>query len=185
MLGFNDLAEAVTLQYAGPYDFQIHAPAQGYNGPVIPGRDVMDVCIPYDDEFVSKVSGAIIDYDIKLTIIHTPVPMGTTEAIKSTLRDTHEVVYAPVLFNDKSPVEQTKFIGADTLPSIQDSMVHLSGLGYTVRPFSSSRLIELATEQLNLKFSLLEKWEHDAIVASANEGIPKEMLFEIMENKDV
>ncbi len=180
ILGVNDLAQAISMQYTGPYDVQFYAPAQGYNAHVSPGKDVMNVCIPYDEHFVHEVQTAITEFDIKLTIIHSPVPMGTTEKIQETLDPKYEVAYAPVLFNDKSPVDQTKFIGADTLPAIQSSMAHLSGLGYTMRPFSSSRLIELATDMVESRRGVLETWNKCLIERLEEEGIPPEMFYEII-----
>ena len=52
--------------------------------------DILDICLPYGENFISTVNSYIDLYLPKLTIIHSTVPVGTTKQIS------RPVVHSPV-----------------------------------------------------------------------------------------
>ncbi len=57
------------------------------------GVDVLHICYPDHDNFVSTTVNYIFDYHPKLTVIHSSVRVGTTDAVAE---DMESVVYSPV-----------------------------------------------------------------------------------------
>lgn len=56
--------------------------------------DVMHICLPYNDQFDSLTSEYLYEYNPKLTIIHSTVPVGTTAYIEEST--SFEIVHSPV-----------------------------------------------------------------------------------------
>jgi len=173
IMGYGELGRDVISKYAGAYDVQVYDPAKGYGAEIATGKDVLNVCIDYSKFFIEEVSKAISDGEPKLTVIHSTVPVGTTDALLKRVVTGTSIVYAP-------KIKDIKYIGADTMPGIQAAMAHLGPLGYTVKLFSSSRLMELSTTLIRAKIDALQKWEEGVAEAAKAEGIPPDMLAEII-----
>ena len=58
--------------------------------------EVLHICIPYIPNFVETVVDYINEYESKLTIIHSTVPVGTTRAVQECVEDA-PVVHSPVM----------------------------------------------------------------------------------------
>lgn len=53
--------------------------------------DIMNICIPYSDDFIKIVQDYISEYNPSLVIIHSTVPIGTTDKISD------KAVHSPIL----------------------------------------------------------------------------------------
>jgi len=74
--------------------------------------EYLNICIPYDNDFVNTVNAYVEEFKPALTIVHSTVPVGTTKKIKG------QAVHSPV--RGKHPNIQdglrcyVKFIGYNT-----------------------------------------------------------------------
>jgi len=135
ILGFGEVGKAIARFYKNPKikDLNTKEPL---------GRlDVLNVCIPYSKDFIEIVRKEINNSKPDLTIIHSTVPVGTTEkfgrrVIHSPIRGVHPHLY-------KQIKSFTKYIGAD---DIQDGLIaelHLNSLGIKTDIFTPARTTEL------------------------------------------
>ena len=105
--------------------------------------DVLNVCIPYDSNFINIVNGYIKKYNPKLTIIHSTVYPDTTKNILS-----NTVVYSPVIgihpHLKKSIKTFKKFIGADNKKSLFLAKKHFNKLKIKYKVLQNSKTVEVA-----------------------------------------
>jgi len=59
--------------------------------------DVVHICIPYSDTFVDVVCGYIARLRPSITIIHSTVKVGTTQAVEAHAGKECQIVYSPVM----------------------------------------------------------------------------------------
>jgi len=107
--------------------------------------DVLHVCIPYSRNFVYDVSGVIMGCKPKVTIIHSTIPVGTTDKIykdtganivHSYIRGIHPHLKKGILTFEKP-------IGG--LPkAVKLADAHLTSLNIKTKIFNSSKETELA-----------------------------------------
>jgi len=108
--------------------------------------DVMHVCIPYTERFI----GTVIDYGLRyapnLAIIHSTVPVGTTEHLSDTI-DFPLVVHSPVrgvhphLY--KGLKTFIKYVGGYG-DAVKKAIEHLKSIGIQTKYLGSSETTELA-----------------------------------------
>jgi len=135
ILGFGEVGKAIARFYKNPRikDLNTKEPLERL--------DVLNVCIPYSKEFIRIVKEEINNSKPDLTIIHSTVPVGTTEklgrrVVHSPIRGVHPHLYKQI----KSFV---KYVGAD---DIQDGLIaelHLNSLGIKTEIFTPARTTEL------------------------------------------
>jgi len=105
------------------------------------GVDVLNVCIPWSDNFIEIVKEEIDSIKPKLTIIHSTVEPETTKKIGGM------VVHSPVrgMHPDLAPGIKTfvKYVGTDNEEAGKMAKEHLESLGIKVRVFSPSVTTEL------------------------------------------
>lgn len=102
--------------------------------------NVMNVCIPYSDNFVSIVKEYQKRHNPKLTIIHSTVPVGTSRkcnAVHSPINGKH-----PNL--TKSIQTFIKFVGGNNGYNSYDAVRYLNKAGIRTKVFSSSESTEFA-----------------------------------------
>ena len=85
--GNGEVGSAIAETLSGEYDVEVFGKA-GTSGTC----DVLHVCFPHSDTFEAQVEDAALRYAPNLTIIHSTVPVGTTDSLATTLR----VVHSPV-----------------------------------------------------------------------------------------
>lgn len=98
--------------------------------------DVLNICIPYDENFVKTVVDEIKQTKAKLTIIYSTVAPLTTKEIKkksksvvvhSPVRGPHDILY-------KSLQIFTRYIGGESLADVKKAKDHFGFLDYKRRP---------------------------------------------------
>ena len=58
--------------------------------------DVLNICIPYTENFVEIVKNQICKSNPDLTIVHSTVMPGTTQKIKLILENKFKIVHSPI-----------------------------------------------------------------------------------------
>ena len=143
--------------------------------------NVLNICIPYDQNFIKNVVDQIKKLNPKLTIIHSTVPIGTTQKIKN-LIDV-EVAHSPVIgshpFLKKSLKTFTKYVGVDNKKTFLKAKKHFKQLKIKTKYASSFSHTETAKllcttyygiciawhyymneicKKYNIDFSFIQKW---------------------------
>lgn len=157
ILGFGEVGQAIAKFYANP------RLRQGYGGQAkikdlkrddgLEDVEVLHVCIPWNTNFVSIVKKEIKTIKPKLAIIHSTVPVGTTQSIgvmtvHSPIRGVHPNLYEGIKIF-------VKYIGADDENAGNAAKKHLESLGIKTEVIGSSK----TTEALKLWDTTQYAWQ--------------------------
>jgi UDP-N-acetyl-D-mannosaminuronate dehydrogenase len=155
--------------------------------------DILNVCIPYYNNFVFDIVNEINKFNPKLTIIHSTIPIGTTRLIENNINKKCKIVHSPIRGNHpklkKSLKIFIKYIGSNSKKSSLLCKKHFKKLGIKSKLLNSTEHTEAfklfcttyyglciiwhnemkkICEKFNLKFNLISKWNN-----SYNEGYLK------------
>ena len=126
--------------------------------------DVLDICIPYGENFILTVEKEIEICKPKLTIIHSTVPVGTTGKIK--LPKNCFIVNSPVIgshpFLKKSIKSFIKHVGYDNKKAAKLIKTHYKSLNLKCKLFKSFESTETAKLLCTSYYGLCIAW-HDYI----------------------
>lgn len=118
--------------------------------------DILNICLPFSDKFVSIVNDYIVEYNPKVTIIHSTITVGTTKMIKG------NSVHSPVRGvhpNLKEGIETfVKFIGYNDEESLLLVKDHYTELGIKFEAINSSDATELAKLTSTTYYGLCIAW---------------------------
>jgi UDP-N-acetyl-D-mannosaminuronate dehydrogenase len=107
--------------------------------------DVLNICIPWSDNFFDTVRKEIESTNPRLTIIHSTVAPGTTKklsnifngmVVHSPIRGTHTDLY-------KGVKTFIKYVGADDKKAGLLAKKHIEGLGIKTKLFPASETTEI------------------------------------------
>lgn len=134
ILGYGEIGQSIAKFYKNPKVKDLN------RDDGLMGVDILHVCIPYNDKFISAVEKEIKEIKPKLTIIHSTVALGTTEklgrmVVHSPVRGTHPHLY-------KSMKIFVKYIGADDKKAGLLAQRHLNSLGIKTKVFYPSKTTE-------------------------------------------
>jgi len=113
--------------------------------------DILNICIPYTDDFCNIVEGEIRECNPYLTIIHSTVQVGTTEKLCKEFRGKN-IVHSPIrgphppLGNEicKEALRTfIKFIGYEDDDSGKIGEEHLQSMGFRTYKCKPSKITEL------------------------------------------
>lgn len=166
ILGYGEIGRAIGQLYFLNADYYDIAAKDLSRDDGLEGIEVLNVCIPYSDEFASVVIGIVIAFMPKLTIIHSTVKPGTTEIISQSVREVlnekHFVVHSPIRGKHPNLYDSlfafTKYIGADDTRAAPAATSHLEGLGLTVECVGSSKTTELGKLLSTAYYGLCIAW---------------------------
>jgi len=120
------------------------------------GVDILNICIPWNDNFIEIVKKEIEEIKPKLTIIHSTVAPETTKKIGGM------VVHSPVrgMHPDLAPGIKTfvKYVGTDNEEAGQMAKEHLENLGIKVKVFQPSVTTELGKLFSTSYYALCIAW---------------------------
>lgn len=107
---------------------------------------ILNICLPHTKNFVKIVNDYVLEYEPKLTIIHSTIPVGTTKKING------NCVHSPVRGvhpNLKEGIQKfVKFIGYNDIESRNLAEKHFNSLGieyYSIENSNSSELAKLTS----------------------------------------
>ena len=118
--------------------------------------DVLNICLPYTENFIDIVNDYVELYSPKLTIIHSTVPVGTTKKISrpcvhSTIRGVHP--------NLKEGIQKfVKFIGWNDDIDLMLAEEHYRNLEIIYYPIENSDSTELAKLTSTTYYGLCIAW---------------------------
>lgn len=142
ILGYGEVGKALKKIYGKKFNVYIIE-----KGRILPTLDkkfhILDVCIPYNNEFVDIVKDYIRLYNPDLTVIHSTVYPGTTKKISN-----NNIVYSPIIGIhpnlDKSIKTFKKFIGANDKKSLKLIKKHFNRLRIKYKILQNSKTVETA-----------------------------------------
>lgn len=121
---------------------------------------VLNICLPYTDDFVSTVSEQINKTTPQLVIIHSTTPVGTTRKIANLHQCS--IVHSPVIgshpFIKKSLKTFVKFIGSDNNKATTLIRKHFKLLGLKCRVLGNYETTELAKLLCTTYYGLCIAW---------------------------
>lgn len=154
------------------------------------GVDILHICIPWGNNFIKIAKAEIKRIKPELTIIHSTVPLRTTEKLSFSVKKLSFVVHSPIrgvhpnLF--KGIKTFVKYIGADNKKAGKMAQRHFKALGIKTKVFYPSAVTEAIklwdTTQYGWMILLnkeIKKWcdkkglNFDAIYADANKSYNK------------
>ena len=118
--------------------------------------EILNICIPYTNDFVKTAKKEIQEIKPKLTIIHSTVAPGTTKKIggmivHSPVRGIHPFLY-------KGIKTFVKYIGADNKKAGKLAKKHLESLGIRAKVFYPSTTTELGKLLSTSYYGLCIAW---------------------------
>lgn len=138
--------------------------------------DVMNICIPYSENFVTIVKNYISCFEPNLTIIHSTVLPGTTKKIKNT-----NIVYSPVVGTHpdlfKSLKTFTKFIGANDKISLKLVKKHYKKINIKYKVFKNSKAVETSKILSTLYYGMCIAFHHDVDLLCKENNLPFEQIM--------
>lgn len=142
--------------------------------------DVLNICFPYSDNFIDEVNKLIYYSQAKITIIHSTVAPGTTQAIGGRVCHSPCKGVHPNLYEGLKTF--IKFIGSDNPAVGIEAQAHLRMLGFETELIYNSRTTELAKLLDTTYYGLCIAWHGEMRDMCEGEGVEWEDIIKY--NKD-
>ena len=152
IIGYGEIGQAIKKLY--PYPVKTKDLNEDID---LTGTEIMHICIPYGDFFISSVCNYIDQYSPETTIIHSTIPPLTTQTViqKTKARVFHSPVVGIHPYLLEGLLTSTKYIGADT--PCDDIVDHFKSLGVSTKVVSS-KTSELAKLLSTSYYGLCIAW---------------------------
>jgi len=159
ILGYGEVGRALEKIYCNK--FNVFIIEMGQDLPDLNTTfEVLNVCIPYNDEFVNVVEDYIKLYNPKFCIIHSTIYPGTTKKIKF-----NNIVYSPIIGVhpqlEKSIKTFKKFIGADNKKSLKLVKNHFNKLKIKYKVLQNTETVEAAKLLSTLYYGICISFHDD------------------------
>jgi UDP-N-acetyl-D-mannosaminuronate dehydrogenase len=130
-----------------------------------PKVSVLNVCIPYTENFVELVKQEIVHSKPELTIVHSTVPVGTTTKLDLSLNSEYNIVHSPIRGNHpnltKSIQTFVKYIGSNNPAALKLAATHLRDLDILVHACNSFEKTEVAKLLCTTYYGLCIAWHNE------------------------
>ena len=127
--------------------------------------DILNVCIPYTENFIDIVVSEILQSKASLTIVHSTVPIGTTSKINETLNCNFNIVHSPIRGNHpnltKSLQVFVKYIGSNNPKAIKLATDHFRLFGISLNVCNSYEKTEAAKLLCTTYYGLCIAWHNE------------------------
>jgi len=155
IIGYGQIGKAIEKFYTDPKIKDLN------RDDGLKGVDVLNICIPYNEDFVKVVKKEIAEIEPKLTIIHSTVEPGTTKKIggmvvHSPIRGVHPELYEGIK-------KMVKYIGADILEAGIMAEEHLRSLGIKTKAYGPSTTTEVGKILSTTYYGLCIAWHGDVV----------------------
>lgn len=168
VVGFGETGSALfnVLKKAYPYTEGID-PKHGLIAGDEP-MDIINICFGYSDDFIENIEWYIKMFTPRLIIIHSTVPIGTTEKIEN-------AVHSPILGDhtnmEGSLTSFTKWVGGDE---------HLSSMamGYLEKAGIKCRWVSKSSQTEAMKLLCLAKYGASIVFAQYAQDVASELGFD-------
>lgn len=140
---------------------------------VLSNIDFLNICIPYTEKFNSIVISYIKKIKPRYTIIHSTVPCGTADIIRSKTRS--EVVSSPVRGSHNNLYQSfktfLKYVGSNNLQSSIEVTKHFKKLGIGCKILNSNKSAELLKLFCTTYYGICIKWHESMFKICQKTGI--------------
>lgn len=142
IIGYGEIGSALAKVYREKnYEVKIIDPKLEKND-TVNNCDILNICIPYSNDFVKIVNGYIQSINPKLTVIHSTVMSGTTKQIKGLVCHSPVRGLHPNL--DTGIKTFVKYIGSESEEASKIYADHLQALGIKCHRCKNSLTTEYA-----------------------------------------
>ena len=167
ILGCGEVGKALYHLHDNRYDVRLKD-IKGHDDDFT-GIEVLNICIPWSNTFLKTVALTITKFQPDLTIIHSTVPVHTTEDVQETQRDDwytvggkkRHVVHSPVRgvhpYLKESLTTFTKYVGSLDLQGRDLAKKYLTDLGMTVKDLDA-KTTEMGKLLSTSYYGLLIAW---------------------------
>ncbi len=141
ILGFGEVGQAIAKFYKKPLIKDLKRKDD------FSGVQILHVCIPWNDKFISTALKEIKSTNPELVIIHSTIIPGTTKKIAKAISKRINVVHSPIRgihpYLYEGVKTFVKYIGADSQEAGKAAQSHLESLGIKTKVFYPSSTTEL------------------------------------------
>jgi UDP-N-acetyl-D-mannosaminuronate dehydrogenase len=127
--------------------------------------DVLNVCIPFNEQFIDTLKKEIVSCKPELVIIHSTVPIGTTAKLNLELQNNYNIVHSPIRGNHpnltKSLQTFVKYVGSNNPRAIKLATDHLRTLSVSVHGVNASEKTEAAKLLCTTYYGLCIAWHNE------------------------
>lgn len=175
IVGYGEIGKAIFKLYNSK-KYNVYIKDVEQSSLPVDNIDVMNICIPYSENFIDIIKNYIDLYSPKLTIIHSTVLPGTTKQIKIS-----NIVYSPVigthpdLFNSIKTF--TKFIGANDKSSLKLVRKHFKSLKIKYKVFKNSKTVETSKLLSTLYYGMCISFHNDVDILCKKNNLPFEQVM--------
>ncbi len=150
ILGYGEVGKAISKFYKNPKIKDLK------RNDGLEGVDILNICIPWNENFIKVVKKEIKVIKPRITIIHSTVAPGTTKrlggmTVHSPVRGVHPNLY-------KGIKTFVKYIGADDKKAGQLARRHLESLGIKTKIFYPSLTTEIGKILSTTYYGLCIAW---------------------------
>jgi len=146
IVGHGEIGSSIHKLYGDDYYYDVGYIDKDVAENVSKSPDVMHICIPYNEKFVTNVLHYIKTYTPSLTIIHSTIPYLTTRIIYDNAGT--EIVHSPVMGKHpnltKSIRTFKKIVASYTDKAIEMACAHFEELGVDTVVYNNPEESELA-----------------------------------------
>jgi UDP-N-acetyl-D-mannosaminuronate dehydrogenase len=167
ILGFGEVGKAIAKFYKNPRIKDLKRDDD------LRGVEILNICIPWNNNFIKIVSREIKKIRPELTIIHSTVAPGVTKKIGDLTKSL--VVHSPIrgMHPNLYPGIKifVKYIGADNKKAGELAKRHLENLGIKTKVFYPSKTTELGKLFDTSYYGLCIAWHGEMKQICEKEGI--------------
>ena len=156
ILGYGEVGKAIAKFYKNPKVKDLN------RDDGLKQIDILNICVPWSDNFMSIVRKEILEIKPKLVIIHSTVEPGTTKKLVQTINTRTFIVHSPIRgvhpYLYKGIKNFVKYIGTEDIKSGNLAKKHLEELGIKTKIFIPSINTELGKLLSTSYYGLCIAW---------------------------
>ena len=175
-LGFGEIGQSISRLYDKPVTVKdLNRIDDGFEE-----LDVLQVCIPWSEEFADIVLEEMYATGAKLTIINSTIKPGTTKTIVDRSFGKLPVVHSPVrgMHPDLTESIQTfiKYIGADDISFSLAAEEHFKSIGVKTKSFMPSTSTEVGKLLSTSYYGIIIAWHAEMKRYCDKHGVDFEVM---------
>ena len=175
IVGYGQIGKAIFKLYS-PKKYNVYIKDIQLDNFLVNDIDIMNICIPYSNNFIDIVKDYINNYNPKITIIHSTVLPGTTKKIKR-----FNIAYSPIIGTHPDLFDSiktfTKFVGANDKSSLKLVKIHFKSLKIKYKIFKNSETVETAKILSTLYYGMCISFHNDVDLLCKKNNLPFEQVM--------
>ena len=175
IVGYGQIGKAIFKLYS-PKKYNVYIKDIQLDNFLVNDIDIMNICIPYSNNFIDIVKEYINNYNPKISIIHSTVLPGTTKKIKR-----FDIAYSPIIGTHPDLFDSiktfTKFVGANDKSSLKLVKIHFKSLKIKYKIFKNSETVETAKILSTLYYGMCISFHNDVDLLCKKNNLPFEQVM--------